>query len=259
MDSATTLKAHPEWPANTILPGPPSGWGKGSQVTNQSLPDGCYLQDANHKFINVDGTPATTNPHTGEVKKSVRPMSAAMATTEGCPDSIFSADGSSLAKYMFTPLNNLMTRPISIINADGEVFVSADTPAELYNYSHDPKVLKDYIASDAPNWLTYWSMWRTRLTSAIRDAFMQDPVLSKGVLKDAKFTMYQVQGTNGYFGNWTQTRKISTPMMNVRCSDLYVPRVKQECCLYRTHLQKKQAAGHAHFHSMSAFGSQTDT
>jgi hypothetical protein len=117
-------------------------------------------------------------------------------------------------RYMFTPLNGLLTRPISIINADGEVFISADTPAEDYNFSFDPAVAKDFTVSGAPNWLTYWSTWRTRLTTGIRDAFMTDPTLAKGVLKGTKFTMYQVQGTNGYFGNWTQTRTISTPMMN---------------------------------------------
>jgi len=41
---------------------------------------------------------------------------------------------------------------------------------------------------------------------------MTDASLSSGILKGAALTMYQVQGTNGYFGNWTETRKIMTPM-----------------------------------------------
>ena len=44
--------------------------------------------------------------------------------------------------------------------------------------------------------------------------FLSDPSLSAGLLKDTKFSMYQVQGTNPFFGNWSQTRSILTPMAN---------------------------------------------
>ena len=69
-------------------------------------------------------------------------------------------------------------------------------------------MLADFKASASPNWLSYWSAWRARLTTGITAGFLDDPALSKGLLKGTKFSMYQVQGTNGYFGNWSQTREI---------------------------------------------------
>lgn len=45
---------------------------------------------------------------------------------------------------------------------------------------------------------------------------MTDPDLSKGLLKGAKLTMYQVQGTNEFFGNWSVTRHIMSPMTSGR-------------------------------------------
>lgn len=44
--------------------------------------------------------------------------------------------------YSLKMLEPLLTRPFTVLNADGEVFVSLDTPAEDYNYSLDPTVLK---------------------------------------------------------------------------------------------------------------------
>ena len=39
-----------------------------------------------------------------------------------------------------------------------------------------------------------------RLTNLATNPYMTDPDLASGVLKGAALTMYQVQGTNGYFG-----------------------------------------------------------
>eukprot|EP00040_Diaphanoeca_grandis_P024834 m.136926 g.136926 ORF g.136926 m.136926 type:complete len:1061 (-) comp29894_c0_seq1:14-3196(-) len=204
--------AHPEWPTHTIFPGIPSST-NGSTIISQTLPTGCYLQDAKGNFINVDGSPAV-NGRNGVLKKSIRPMSAALAEKQGCPDSLFTADGKNLAQYIFTPLGGQLTRPMDIVNADGEVFVSVDVPAEDYDYSHDPTVLADFKSSGLANWLTYWSTWRTRITNGVTSEFLNDPTLAKGVLKDTAFTMYQVQGTNPFFGNWSQTRNIQSPMLN---------------------------------------------
>eukprot|EP00729_Bicosta_minor_P015718 gene15718-14498_t len=176
--------------------GPPS-FVNGSSVTSQALPSGCYLQDAKGSFINVDGTPAIPNPKTGVLKKSIRPMSGALAVKEGCPDSVYTNDGVLLADKLFTPAANYLTRPLDIINADGEVFVAVDTPAEVYNYSLDPTVKKDFEASvQYPDWLAYWSAWRARITTGITAGFIDDPKLASGILKDAAFSMYQIQGTN---------------------------------------------------------------
>lgn len=77
-------------------------------------PSGCYLQDAKGSFINVDGTPAIPNPKTGVLKKSIRPMSGALAVKEGCPDSVYTNDGVLLADKLFTPAANYLTRSVRI-------------------------------------------------------------------------------------------------------------------------------------------------
>ena len=106
-----------------------------------------------------------------------------------------------------------------------------DVPAESYNFSQDPKVLADFEASGLRNWLTYWSTWRVRLTRVATDPYMTEPTLRAGILKGAYLTMYQVQGTNDYFGNWTQVRNIGSPMpsglnrsasMHYSTTDMYV-------------------------------------
>jgi hypothetical protein len=209
---------HPHWAANLMCSGAPAGSNGQTLRNNQTLPKGCYLQDAHGQFVNVDGSPALPDPkHPGGVKKSRRPtVSAAAAAAQGCPDSLAASQGVELAREVFTPLSTLLTRPLTIVNADGEVFIGLSTPAEDYNFSVDPVVLKDFTASGAPDWLSFWSAWRARLTNAITDAFLKDPELAgpKGVLHGTYFTQYQIQGTNPYFGNWSQTRKITSPMPN---------------------------------------------
>ena len=133
-------------------------------------------------------------------RKSIRPMSKKMAESEGCPDDIWAAEGERIRDFGFKPLAQYLTRPLNVINLDGEVFVDVDRPAEDYKFTHDPKVVADFNASGLPNWLTYWSTWRVRLTKAATDPYMLDPGLRAGVLKGSFLTMYQVQGTDNYFG-----------------------------------------------------------
>lgn len=123
--SFALFNAHPEWPMNVILP-------FGGEFHNETLPAGCYLQNAAGHFIDVGGQPATT-------RKSLRPMSPKLAVAQGCPDTLWAKDGLQVAEN-FKLLTPYLTRPFSILNLDGEVFVSLDTPAEDYNFSHDPTV-----------------------------------------------------------------------------------------------------------------------
>ena len=201
-DNATFALAnsHPEWPFNTICP-------FGGIFRNETKPDGCYLQNAKGQFIQVTGAVVAPGG-----RKSIRPMSKTMAEAEGCPDSIWAEEGERIRDFGFKPLAQYLTRPLNVINLDGEVFVDVDHPAEDYKFIHDPKVVADFNASGSPNWLTYWSTWRVRLTKAATDPYMLDSGLRAGVLKGAYLTMYQVQGTDNYFGNWTQTREIGSPM-----------------------------------------------
>ena len=172
--------AHPELPLDTICP-------FGRIFRNQSKPDGCYLQNAHGQFIDVTGALV---PSGG--KKSIRPMSPKLAQAEGCPDSIWAVEGEAIRDFGFTPLAQYLTRPLSIVNLDGEVFVDVDKPAEDYRFTHDPKVVADFASSGLPNWLTFWSAWRVRLTKAATDPYMTDPTLRAGVLKGTYLTMYQV-------------------------------------------------------------------
>jgi hypothetical protein len=185
--------AHPELPLNTICP-------FGRIFRNQSKPDGCYLQNAHGQFIDVTGALV---PPGG--KKSIRPMSPKLARKEGCPDSIWAAEGEAIRDFGFTPLAQHLTRPLNIVNLDGEVFVDVDKPAENYKFTHDPKVVADFASSGLPNWLTFWSTWRVRLTKAATDPYMTDPTLRAGVLKGTYLTMYQVGPVVLLSARWSQT------------------------------------------------------
>jgi hypothetical protein len=59
----------------------------------------------------------------------------------------------------------------------------------------NPVVLQEFQISNAPDWLSFWSAWRARLTNAITDSFMKDPQLAgpNGVLHGTAFTQYQLQ------------------------------------------------------------------
>ena len=122
-------------------------------------------QDASGKFIDVTGEPAAPN------RKSLRPLSSAAAAAKGCPDSLWGSDGMSVAAQL-KKLQPFLSRPFNILNLDGEVFVSLDQPAEDYDFSKDPTVLSDYTASGSPNWLTYWSTWRVRLTNLATNPYV---------------------------------------------------------------------------------------
>lgn len=137
-------------------------------------------------------------------------MSEATAEAQGCPDDIFNSDdGVELRDKDFLPLLEAgLNRSIDVLNSDGEVFIGLmshkdpDAPAECYNYSLDAVSLADYEASGSPNWLTFFSEWRVRLTNGWSAAVMGDskhggdPGLRDVVFKDAKFSMYQGRRRN---------------------------------------------------------------
>ena len=179
-----------------------------AQIFNQSLQDACYLQNGKGKLITILGV--LLGP---KDKKVLRPMSIEMSDKVGCPDSTFNIDGKWFVENMFESLAGNLTRSVDLVNADGEIFISLASPAEYYNYSADPSVLTDFKASGIANWTTYWSEWRLRLTNGWSDVFMKNKALEKaGVLSSKSgFSMYQVQGSSHFFGNWSVLKKIGTP------------------------------------------------
>ena len=111
-----------------------------------------------------------------------------------------------------------LKRSFDILNSDGEVFIglmshkTPSAPAEYWDYSKDPVCRADFAASGQPNWESFFSAWRARLTAGWSDRIMRPLRTAGGLFERARFSMYQVQGDNPYFGNWSITRKIGSPM-----------------------------------------------
>lgn len=186
MLSNATMKLaneHPDWPLHVVIP----GRGGGKQIHNQSLPTGCYLQDTAGNFITMAGKPAGS-------KKILRITTPELAEAVGCPDSLFDSDGEH-ALSMFKVADESLTRPIDLINEDGEIFESLGQLFSNTNTSvcKDPKVQGAFEADSAPDWDTFESKWRLRLTARFRDKFLKSGLAS---LKGAGYSQYQVQGTN---------------------------------------------------------------
>ena len=171
-------------------------------LLNKSLPAGCYLQNAAGKNVDCTGQPTTG--------KILRPTTPELAAEVGCPDSVFDHDGEYFRDSVFAKMDELLTRPITLVNEDGEIFVSLGQNGEC---AGDPKVAAAFQklnqSGTVTDWNTYASLWRLRLTSRFRDKFMVEPGFKS--LQGAHYSEYQVQGTTSYFGNWTVTRQINTP------------------------------------------------
>ena len=100
----------------------------------QNLSAGCYAQNAQKQFITCSGEVTTA--------KVLRPLTAEMAEAVGCPDSQFAYDGELIATQM-RALDKLLTRPIDVVNNDGEIFVSIG-PGENWLGAADPAVAKEF-------------------------------------------------------------------------------------------------------------------
>lgn len=228
-ESIEVVNAHTEWPVHALIPG------ERGQLFNHSLPKGCYMQDDHGRYITILGDliPAGKPP-------TLRPMSAKTASAQGCPDSIFNSDGDEVRQKRFQAFADSpqRERSIDILNSDGEVFIglmshkTPSAPAEHWDYSKDAVSRADFGASGQPNWESYFSEWRTRLTNGWSYRVMAPYRKVGGLFDGTRFSMYQVQGDNPYFGNWSITREISDPMPNARAgnqtyfstADIYVPR-----------------------------------
>ena len=107
------VEAHPEWTLDALLfrqqtPGK-------SQISNKTLPKGCFMQNANGQLINIDGKvlPAgTVGP--------LRVTTAKMAEAVGCPDSLFAIDAVKAVARFVSLYANCSTCAVSRLNEDGE-------------------------------------------------------------------------------------------------------------------------------------------
>ena len=107
------VEAHPEWTLDSVIirqqtPGR-------SQISNKTLPKGCYMQNANGQLINLDGKvlPAGT-------AGSLRVTTAKLADVVGCPDSLFAVDAAKAVAGLAPLYANCSTCAVSRLNEDGE-------------------------------------------------------------------------------------------------------------------------------------------
>ena len=202
---------HPEWTLDaTIIRLQTEGK---SQISNRTLPKGCYLQNEQGQLITAKGAvlPAGGVP-------LLRVTTPELAEEVGCPDSLFAADATKAIARLAPVYENCSSCKVSRLNEDGE-FLSELSKGNL---SADPKVAAAFEKSGAGTWQEYHGAWRVRLTAEYRDAII------RGVpaMHSANYSEYQVQGTNPYFGNWDVTRDINTigrAGMRYSTADFYVP------------------------------------
>lgn len=141
-----------------------------------------------------------------------------LAQQVGCPDSLFSVDAAKAVERLTPVYANCSSCAVSRLNEDGE-FLSELSKGNL---SADPAVLAAFEQSGFQTWQEFHGQWRVRLTAEYRDAIFE----GVPAMKQAKYSEYQVQGTNTYFGNWSITRDINTigrDSMHYSTADFSVP------------------------------------
>jgi hypothetical protein len=207
------VNSHPEWTLDaTIIRQQTVGK---SQISNASLPKGCFLQNAKGELISSAGAVLPKG-----AKGQLRVTTAELAVAVGCPDSLFAIDAAKAIARLTPIYANCSTCAVSRLNEDGEYL----SEISKGNLSADPKVLAAFEKSGVGTWQEFHGAWRVRLTSEYRDAIFKGVPAMR---KKAKYSEYQVQGTNGYFGNWSVTRDINTigrGTMHYSTYDFYVPR-----------------------------------
>ena len=231
------LREHPDWGVDTVFQRQgtphcekygrrinatavigPHGCEKDWRYLNQSLPDGCYLKDAQGRYLTLTGALATNH---SQPPKVLRPTTAAGAETNSCPDTIFSAEWRAFRTHGHYKAAGL-PRPIDRINNDGEYNVgymnaatTIDPATGTCAFDRDPQVVADYknsgiaaLANGRPDWYSFVSRWRARFSTQFSDAITNDPLSPE--YRNASFTEYQVEGTDLFYGEWNETRQINT-------------------------------------------------
>jgi hypothetical protein len=209
---AAMADSHPDWTLDaTIIRQQTPGK---SQISNRTLPNGCYLQNAQGELILATGAVLPAGS-----PGQLRVTTAELADAVGCPDSLFVLDAAKAVAELSPTYENCSTCAVSRLNEDGEYL----SEISKGNLSADPKVLAAFEKSGAGTWQEFHGQWRVRLTAQYRDAIFKGVPAMR---KQAKYSEYQVQGTNVYFGNWSVVRAINTigrGTMHYSTADFYVP------------------------------------
>ena len=185
-----------------------------SQISNTSLPKGCFLQNERGQLISSKGT-VLPQGAAGQLRVTTLELAQAV----GCPDSLFALDAVKAVAKLTPIFANCSTCQVSRLNEDGE-YLSEISKGDL---SADPLVLAAFQKSGVGTWQEFHGAWRVRLTAEYRDAIFKGVPAMRA---NAKYSEYQVQGTNAYFGNWSVVRAINTigrGTMRYSTADFYVP------------------------------------
>lgn len=158
-------------------------------LTSQTLTNDKYLQNGSGQFLNADGSVVG-----GTQLKLWRPSAAT---------STYNQDGNT-QKASLTSLRSMLTRPIDLINENGEV-ISLYSQGAL---SQDPTCVSGASALGL-DLITYQArMFANEEVQSYRDRFMIDftPV--------TYYSMYQQDGYPQYRQKWSEARVINTKRNN---------------------------------------------
>jgi hypothetical protein len=154
-----------------------------SIINSQSLANSCYLQNSSGTFIDPNGS-TTAN-------KYWRPTSAI---------STYSGDGNAARGYIQSVISSL-TRPINIINENGEVFPwHSDAALTL-----DPQVTSGASSAGLDLQSFMARKFKENETQSYRDIFMALPQLSTTL-----FTEYAIDGFSQYRQKYSEARLVNS-------------------------------------------------
>lgn len=120
------------------------------------------------------------------------------------PDSLLLFDGLA-QKYLFDKIGQILTRPINIINENGET--RPHKPFKGKRLKLDESLNSNFKKSGDANWQVFQAKKKFHFRKTYRDQFISDTSL----LKNTKFTWYAVDGNERYHFNWEESKRISTP------------------------------------------------
>lgn len=159
-----------------------------SMLLNQTLPNADYLQNSFGQFLNANGA-IVTSPN-----KIWRPTA---------PTADYIADGQDILSQMDN-LYTRISRPLDMVNENGEIFPVPDTVTALPN---DPACV---TSKNASGW--GWNKWLANKfmlneTQAYRNVFMAKPILAT-----TKFTEFSIDGFPPIFDNfeYSEARKVGS-------------------------------------------------
>ena len=120
------------------------------------------------------------------------------------PDSLLAFDGLA-QKHLFDKIGQILTRPINIINENGET--RPHKPFKGKRFKLDKSLNSNFKKSGDANWQVFQSKKKFHFRKIYRDQFLSDTSL----LKNTKFTWYAVDGNEKQRFNWEESKRISTP------------------------------------------------